>query len=804
MKKEIHLLALFFLISVSLLAQEKLYLNTFSLSSVKLLDGPFKHACDLNTQVLLQYDVDRLLAPFLKEAGLTPKGELFPNWAGLDGHVGGHYLSALAIHYAATGNKVCKERMDYMLSELKRCQQQHGNGYIGGVPDGMTVWNEIKRGNPGIVWKYWVPWYNVHKTYAGLRDAWLYGGSEDAKQMFLDLCDWGLTIIAPLDDAQMEAMLANEFGGMNEVYADAYQMTNDVKYLNAAKRFSHKEIFNNMASKVDNLDNKHANTQVPKAVGYQRVAELTGDENYTTAAAFFWATVANNRSLSLGGNSRREHFPTKDDCKSYAEEREGPESCNTNNMLKLAEGLFRMTYQAKYADFYERAMFNHILSTQHPGHGGYVYFTSARPSHYRVYSAPNSAMWCCVGTGMENHGKYGEFIYSHTRDSLFVNLFVASELTWKDKKVSVIQNTNFPNEGSSKLTIKVSRPTKFTILVRHPSWVASKDMQVTCKGKNYAADSSPSSYVAIERTWSNGDIVEIKTPMKVTIEEIPNVSNYISILQGPILLGARTGTENLTGLIADDGRWAHIAHGPLVSVFDAPYIIGERTEIQTKLDNMQPIPGQPFCYKAPDLFVREKDKDLVFEPFYRIHDSRYMMYWLSMTNSEYENFKNEKETIERKKMLLDQRTIDMITVGEQQPEVDHLMKTSNSTTGFHEDKAWRDARNGGFFQYNLETGGYENLTLMVGYWGNERGNRTFDILIDGQLLVAENLSGKWNKNEFVDIEYKIPVKMLKSKKSVTVTFRGQDGNIAGRVFYVRVLKPEEKNIVSSLITNSMN
>lgn len=786
MKNRIILILFALSVVAGAMAQDKLYKNTFPLGDIKLLDGPFKHACLLNIEVLLKYDTDRLLAPYLKESGLSPKAESFPNWIGLDGHIGGHYLTALAIAYAATGNEACKERMDYMISELKRCQLYNGDGYVGGVPDGKKVWNEVKNGNLDVVWKVWVPWYNLHKTYAGLRDAWLYGGNEEARGMFLDLCDWGLTVIASLSDEQMEQMLANEFGGMDEVYADAYQMTKDGKYLDAAKRFSHKWLFDSMAAHVDNLDNKHANTQIPKVVGYARIAEAGKDEKYADAATYFWDRVVNYRSLSLGGNSRREHFAPANDCISYMEDREGPESCNTNNMLKLTEDLFRMQPSARYADFYERAMFNHILSTQHPEHGGYVYFTPVRPEHYRVYSSPNNAMWCCVGTGMENHGKYGEFIYSHAHDSLFVNLFVASELKWKEKGVTLVQQTGFPDEESSKLTIKTDSPVRFQLLVRHPGW-ASTGFKVLCNGKNYAMSSVSSSYIFIDREWQNGDTVEIEMPMKVTIEELPNVPDYISILRGPILLGAKMGQENLEGLIADDSRWGHIASGPLVSVFDTPLIIGERKEIQARLGNIQPVSEKSFCYTVPGLFKEEKYKNLVLEPFFRIHDSRYMMYWLSMTEKEYAAYQEDVKKEEHRKLLLDQRTIDAVGVGEQQPEVDHAMKYEQSSAGYFEGEAWRDARDGGYFEYRLDTKGRTDLSLMVRYWGNETENRTFDILIDGELLAEENTVNKWNRKEFVNVEYPIPSAMTQGKESVTVTFRSRPGHIAGGIFYIRLL-----------------
>ena len=799
------LLALFCLMATaSLWAQERLYPNTFPLGKVQLLDGPFKHACDLNVKTLLAYDTDRLLAPFLKEAGLPLKGELFPNWEGLDGHVGGHYLTALAIHYAATGDQRLKERMDYMLSELKRCQEANGDGYVGGVPNGKMCWDEIKKGNVGIIWKYWVPWYNMHKIYAGLRDAWSYTGNEQARQMFLELCDWGLTVIAPLNNQQMEQMLENEFGGMDEVYADAYQMTGDLKYLDAAKRFSHHWLLDSMVKGVDNLDNKHANTQVPKVVGYQRIAELCEQAGqledaatYKKAAEFFWQIVVYNRSLALGGNSRREHFAAATDCRSYVEDREGPESCNTNNMMKLTEGLFRMTPNAQYADFYERAMLNHILSTQHPVHGGYVYFTPARPAHYRVYSAPNSAMWCCVGTGMENHGKYGEFIYTHQGDSLWVNLFVASKLNWEEKGMTITQETQFPYEEATRLTINVKKSRKAKLLVRKPSWCKDGEMKVICKGEDYAAKGAQANgYILIDRKWKDGDVVEITLPMHVRLEQLPNVPEYVAIMRGPVLLSCRMGTEGLDGLVADDSRWGHIAHGPLVSLFDTPALIGQRDQLQAALEKMTPVPGKPFHFTVANLFSLKGEKlpSIELEPFFSLHDSRYMMYWLSMEQPAYDKMMQARKEAELRKLDLDRRTVDMVTPGEQQPEVDHKAKYEGSTKGNFQNMPYRDAKDGGFFQYELATQGRTDLTLVVDYWGNESGARAFSILVDGQPLAEESLSGKWNKEALVSQEYPLSADLLKGKDFITVRFQSSPGKIAGGVYAVRLVTPKGSDV----------
>jgi len=619
-------------------AQDKIYPNEFPLGSVKLLDGPFKQAMDLNVTHLLKYTVDRLLYCYRKEAGLPTGGASnYTNWAGLDGHVGGHYLTAMAMQYAATGDAQCKQRMDAMVTELKKCQDANGSdavfkGYLSGIPDGKALFRRVKGGETGAVWDGWVPWYNIHKTYAGLRDAWVYGGNETAKAMFLSLCDWGISICAGLTDAQMQSMLGNEHGGVNEMYADAYQMTNDAKYLAAAKRFSHKWLLDAMAKSTDNLDDVHANTQVPKAVGFIRIGEVANDNTYYKAADFFWETVTTKRSIALGGNSRNEFFPKASACMDYINGREGVESCNTHNMMKLTEGLFRMKPDAKYADFYERAMFNHILSTQHPTHGGYVYFTPAHPRHYRVYSAPDVAMWCCVGTGMENHTKYGQFIYTHTSDSLFVNLFVASELDWSNRGIQVKQETKFPDQSNTVLTINTNAQKAFKLCIRHPYWVPKGKMKVIIETDTLGLDSEPSSYVIIPRTWNGGEVVTVSLPMQFNTEELINVPSYSAIMCGPIVMGAKTGTDGLTGLIADAGRMGHVASGTLMDVSSAPKLKIDRSTFRSKF---QPVSGKTLTFKAPDIFQNSADANLVFEPFFRIHDARYMMYWNATVTGTY-------------------------------------------------------------------------------------------------------------------------------------------------------------------------
>ena len=775
---------------VAVNAQDKLYADEFPLSDVTLLDSPLKKARDLNIKTLLQYDCDRLLAPYLKEAGLTPKGKSYPNWDGLDGHVGGHYLTAMAIN-AATGDIECKKRMEYFISELEACADANaknhpawGKGYVGGVPGSDRVWGNFKKGNFGAYYGAWVPFYNIHKMYAGLRDAWLYCGNEQAKALFLGFCDWAIDLTAGLSDAQMERILDTEHGGMNEVLADAYAITGEQKYLNVAKRFSHRRLLAPLSQRRDCLDNMHANTQVPKVIGFERIAELAGDEAYHNAGAFFWDIVTGERSLAFGGNSRREHFPSKEACQDFVNDIDGPETCNTNNMLKLTADLHRRNPEARFADYYELATFNHILSTQHPEHGGYVYFTSARPRHYRNYSAPNEAMWCCVGTGMENHGKYGQFVYTHKGDALFVNLFVASELNWKEKNIQIRQETGFPYSETSRLTITKGKG-KFALLVRYPGWVNPGQFTVKVNGQPVSIVTGPSSYVTIDRQWKKGDVIDIQFPMHNSVRYMPNLSQYIALMHGPIMLAMKTGTEDLAMLIADDSRFGQLASGKKLPIDQAPILINN--DIEGIADQLHPVAGKPLHFTLSTKMVHEIRNELM--PFFELHDARYMMYWLALSEDNYKDYLDNLAKQEQERQALEARTTDKVQPGEQQPESDHFMETDDSFTGNTNDVFFRDARDGHYFSYLMKTDGQANLSLRLQYWGvGEWKSHEFDIFIDDQLLTSINNTGKYRISKFVYETYDIPSEMLKGKSQVRVKFAAKPGKQIGEIYGVRLIK----------------
>ena len=530
MKTTSFILALIISISIGK-AQTNHQVSYFSLQDVKLLSSPFLQAQQTDLHYILALDPDRLSAPFLREAGLTPKAPSYTNWenTGLDGHIGGHYLSALSMMYAATGDTAIYHRLNYMLNELHRAQQAVGTGFIGGTPGSLQLWKEIKAGDiraGGFSLNgKWVPLYNIHKTYAGLRDAYLYAHSDLARQMLIDLTDWMIDITSGLSDNQMQDMLRSEHGGLNETFADVAEITGDKKYLKLARRFSHKVILDPLIKNEDRLNGMHANTQIPKVIGYKRVAEVSKNDKdwnhaaeWDHAARFFWNTVVNHRSVCIGGNSVREHFHPSDNFTSMLNDVQGPETCNTYNMLRLTKMLYQNSGDVdnsnkpdpRYVDYYERALYNHILSSQEPDKGGFVYFTPMRPGHYRVYSQPETSMWCCVGSGLENHTKYGEFIYAHQQDTLYVNLFIPSQLNWKEQGVTLTQETLFPDD--EKVTLRIDKAAKknLTLMIRIPEWAGnSEGYEITINGKKHLSDiqAGTSTYLPLRRKWKKGDVI---------------------------------------------------------------------------------------------------------------------------------------------------------------------------------------------------------------------------------------------------------------------------------------------------------
>lgn len=793
MKKQLMIALLSIAPALGVVAQDKLYKDEFPLGDITLLDGPLKHARDLNVQVLLKYDCDRMLAPYRKEAGLQPRKPSYPNWDGLDGHVGGHYLSALAIN-AATGNEECRKRMEYMISELQLVLDANNqrpeawcHNYIGGVPNSAKMWTAFSKGDFGPYFGTWAPFYNIHKMYAGLRDAWLYCGNEQAKNLFLKFCDWAVDITRDLNDEQMKKMLGNEHGGMNEVLADAYAITGEQKYLDCARRFSHRMLLVPLENGKDCLDNMHANTQIPKVIGYQRIAELAHDVQYHNASEYFWEIVTRQRSLALGGNSRREHFPTKENCIDYINDIDGPESCNTYNMLKLTEDLNRVKPNGMYGDFYETAMFNHILSAQHPQHGGYVYFTSARPRHYRNYSAPNEAMWCCVGTGMEDHGKYGQFVWTHDKgvkaedDALYVNLFVASELNWKDRKMVIRQQTAFPYAETSVVEVAKGKGT-FILKVRKPSWCEN----FTVKGVGFDADSyEENGFVCMKRKWKKGDQVKISMPMHAYIKPMINVPQYVAIMYGPILLGMKTGTEDMRSLIADDSRFGQYAGGKKLALDEAPILLPKHLDDIAK--NLKPVPGKPLHFKLATHMENTIDGEL--QPFFEIHDSRYMMYWLALGENDYKAYMQKLADEEKARQALEARTVDKVNPGEQQPETDHRMETDDSNKGNTEGIFFRDAKDGHYFSYLMQTKGETNLSLQLKFWGQDEWRTSeFDIYVNDKLLCSVNNSHRWRTTQFKTVDYAIPSEFVKGKKEIRVKFVAHKGKQVGQIYGVRLVK----------------
>ena len=758
-------------------AQIPVKVESFPISNVRLTASPFKHAEELDIQYLLGINPDRLLAPYLKEAGLQPKADNYTNWenTGLDGHIGGHYVSALSYMYAATGNQEIKRRLDYMISELQRCQD--ADGYLSGVVNGRKVWKEIKEGNiraSGFgLNDGWVPLYNIHKIFAGLRDAYLIGGKVEAKDMLVKLTDWMIGVVDNLSDEQMQDMLRSEHGGLNETFADVAAITGDNRYLKLAHKFSHQLVLQPLLKKEDKLTGMHANTQIPKVIGYKRMADLEGNQDWSEAARYFWETVVEHRSISIGGNSVREHFHPATDFSSMLTSEQGPETCNTYNMLRLTKMLYQTSGEVSYMDYYERALYNHILSTINPIQGGFVYFTPMRSGHYRVYSQPQTSFWCCVGSGMENHARYGEMIYGHKDKNLYVNLFIPSTLDWNGTMIE--QQTAFPEEEGTTLVVSPEKGKKaFAMHVRIPEWADNSSVRLSVNGEPQNLDIKDG-YAVVNRTWKKGDKLHIAIPMHLYTLGLPDGSSNYSIMYGPIVLASSLGKQQQDGMYADDSRGGHIANGPRWSLQNMPVIVGDKDKV---IEKIQKVEGKPLTFKLSGVYP-DNYEGMVLQPFYQLHECRYMVYWPVISEQELAARLERLEQEEKERIALDAITADKVTCGEQQPESDHFVKMERSNMGDDEGVHWRETA--GWFSYQMKTNGKKVSKVRVLYGADARR--------DAHVYVNDQQIGSFPTSEgrgTMVAEFEVPAS-LAGLSQLTVKIAKGEKRVTPHIYEVRLI-----------------
>ena len=746
----------------------------FPLTDVRLLDGPFHEAMLRDQKYLLSLDPDRLLHTFRLNVKLPSAAQPYGGWEApgceLRGHSLGHYLSALALMYASTGEAEYLRRVNYLVGELAKCQAQaaaagYHSGYLSAFPESLIDRVENSQ-------RVWAPWYTLHKIMAGLLDAHQYCGNDPALSVLTQMADWVQFRVNRLPREQMQKSLNCEHGGMNEVLANLYAVTGNTNYLQLSAAFNHEKVLAPLAHGEDKLDGIHANTQIPKIIGSMREYELTGDPQFLAMAQTFWDSVALRRAYVIGGHSDHEHFFSTNDFAKHLST-DSCETCNSYNMLKLTRELFELHPDAAKMDFYERTLYNHILASQDPETGMFVYLMSLKPGHFKTYSTPENSFWCCVGTGMENHSKYGDSIYFHDADSLYVNLFIASELAWKEKGVAIVQETRFPESDISVLKIKADKPASFKLQIRHPAW-ATAGLFVSVNGDKQSVTSAPASYFTLAREWHDGDRVEIRLPMQLHTEFLPGASNTIALLYGPIVLAGELGTNGMPSPFAKGQTDYSKFPAPA-----APVFVGN---LEKLLEHIQPVANQSLTFRTHEL---GRPGDITLIPFYRLHRERYSVYWKLLSETEWPAQSAEFAAAEALRIADEARVVDSVNPGESQSETDHHFQGGATHCGDFSSRKWRDAAD--WFTYEMKTLPDKPQQLACTFWGGEKGGRSFDVLVNGVIIATQELQ-KNHPGEFFEAAYPIPAELTQGKNSVTVKFVAHPGNLAGGVFGIRILK----------------
>ncbi|MCA1560183.1 MAG: glycoside hydrolase family 127 protein [Acidobacteria bacterium] len=615
------------------------------LPAVRLTGGPLKRAQDLNGEYLLKLEPDRMLAFYRQRAGLAAKAEPYAGWDGdgrnLTGHIAGHYLSAVSLMWAATGDPRFKERAEYLVTELKAVQDKQGDGYLGALAGGKETLVEVGKGNirssgfdlNGL----WAPWYVLHKTFAGLRDAYRHTGNRTALDLEIKFAQWAERTLAQLTDAQIQRMLNTEFGGMNEVMADLYADTGDTRWLALSYRFEHRAVLDPLKRHEDRLSGLHGNTNVPKLLGSAVRFAYTGDPGDGFAAGFFWDRVARHHSFATGGHGKDEYFREPDKLGDIVDGRTA-ESCNVYNMLKLTRRLFALRPDAEYAEFHERALFNHVLGSMDPNDGSTCYMVPVGRGVRREYADMFRSFTCCVGSGMESHALHGHGIYYESGDRLWVNLFVPSIAEWKAAGAKIEMATGFPEGDSAVLTFTMQAPKPFTLALRRPSW-AGDEFGVRVNGAAVADLPSPGNYVEITRAWKSGDTLAVTLPKALRLESMPDNRRRAAVMWGPLVLAGDLGPE------PERGR------GTRAPPPDVPMLVAAERPLDEWL---KPVAGSPGSFRSDGV---GRDRDVEFVPFYRLHRRTYAAYWDLFTPAEYEK-KVEEITAERER----QRKLDAATI----------------------------------------------------------------------------------------------------------------------------------------------
>ncbi len=754
---------------VNPLAPIKAY--AFNLTDVKLLGGsPFKTAMEKDAAYLLVLEPNRLLFRFYQNAGLPTKGEIYGGWEseGLSGHTLGHYLSACALFYANTGNIEFKKRVDNIVSELERCQQARKSGYVGAIPNEDTVWAKVSRGeikSGGFDLNgAWSPWYTVHKVMAGLVDAYLYCDNRQALKVVTGMADWTEKVLKNLTEEQRIRMLNCEYGGMHDVLVNIYSVTGNKKYLDLSYKFDDEFIMGKLALGIDPLAGKHSNTNVPKAIGAARRYELTNSPKDQKIATFFWEILAHHQAYVIGGNSNYEYLGEPDKLNDRLSDNTC-ETCNSYNMLKLTRHLFSWEPDSKLFDFYERTLYNHILSSQNPDDGMMCYFTPLRMGTHKEFSDKFNTFTCCVGSGMENHSKYVEAIYNETPGgNLYVNLFIPSELNWRSRSASVKLETAFPYDNKVTLTIGLKKSQDFSVFLRQPAWAKSA-ISVIINGKSVKITQNASGYAEINRKWKPNDKVEITLPMDLHIESMPDNADRIAFLYGPIVLAADLGDT-----LPDP-------------VFGTPVLLTDNRNIN---DWLKPVDTKKLLFETKSV---GQPKDISLKPFYTLYKKYYSVYFDFFTKAAWADRQTEYEAVKKQQQLIEERTIDFFRIGEMQPERDHnLVATEKSYVDIALGRPGREARRDNSFSYTMKViPGTANILLLT-YIGDDK-DRKFDLLIDGVKIAYVEWNGGIT-GKFYDNEYTIPADLIGNKTTVTIKIDANHGRTAGRIFGCRILKQD--------------